>query len=129
MKIGRNEPCPCGSGKKFKKCHNNPRFELPFLIQQARIEKQLEEEGKRLLEQHKGKEIQRQAQQGLGRPIISMEFKGYRFVAVGSNLHYGKWKTFPDFLGDYIKKTLGEAWGNEELKKPLKLSTSPLKVF
>ena len=20
-KIGRNEPCPCGSGKKFKKCH------------------------------------------------------------------------------------------------------------
>lgn len=21
MKIGRNEPCPCGSGKKFKHCH------------------------------------------------------------------------------------------------------------
>jgi hypothetical protein len=21
IKIGRNEPCPCGSGKKFKKCH------------------------------------------------------------------------------------------------------------
>jgi SWIM/SEC-C metal-binding protein len=20
VKIGRNEPCPCGSGKKFKKC-------------------------------------------------------------------------------------------------------------
>jgi preprotein translocase subunit SecA len=20
-KTGRNEPCPCGSGKKFKKCH------------------------------------------------------------------------------------------------------------
>jgi hypothetical protein len=20
---GRNEPCPCGSGKKFKKCHGN----------------------------------------------------------------------------------------------------------
>jgi len=20
-KIGRNEPCPCGSGRKFKKCH------------------------------------------------------------------------------------------------------------
>ncbi|MDT7520794.1 SEC-C metal-binding domain-containing protein [Rhodoferax sp. TBRC 17660] len=19
-KVGRNEPCPCGSGKKFKKC-------------------------------------------------------------------------------------------------------------
>jgi preprotein translocase subunit SecA len=21
VKVGRNEPCPCGSGKKFKKCH------------------------------------------------------------------------------------------------------------
>jgi len=20
-KVGRNDPCPCGSGKKFKKCH------------------------------------------------------------------------------------------------------------
>jgi uncharacterized protein YecA (UPF0149 family) len=20
QKVGRNEPCPCGSGKKFKKC-------------------------------------------------------------------------------------------------------------
>jgi preprotein translocase subunit SecA len=20
-KMGRNDPCPCGSGKKFKKCH------------------------------------------------------------------------------------------------------------
>ncbi|WP_366760592.1 SEC-C metal-binding domain-containing protein [uncultured Thiodictyon sp.] len=19
--VGRNEPCPCGSGKKFKECH------------------------------------------------------------------------------------------------------------
>jgi SEC-C motif-containing protein len=22
-KVGRNDPCPCGSGKKFKKCHGN----------------------------------------------------------------------------------------------------------
>ena len=21
QKVGRNEPCPCGSGKKYKKCH------------------------------------------------------------------------------------------------------------
>ena len=21
IKIGRNDPCPCGSGKKYKKCH------------------------------------------------------------------------------------------------------------
>jgi uncharacterized protein YecA (UPF0149 family) len=22
-KIGRNDPCPCGSGKKYKQCHGN----------------------------------------------------------------------------------------------------------
>ncbi len=24
MKIGPNQPCPCGSGKKYKKCHGSP---------------------------------------------------------------------------------------------------------
>ncbi len=23
-KVGRNDPCPCGSGKKYKKCHGKP---------------------------------------------------------------------------------------------------------
>ncbi len=27
-KIGRNDPCPCGSGKKFKKCHMGREEEL-----------------------------------------------------------------------------------------------------
>jgi preprotein translocase subunit SecA len=26
-KIGRNDPCPCGSGKKFKQCHGAPLYE------------------------------------------------------------------------------------------------------
>ena len=24
-KVGRNDPCPCGSGKKYKKCHGAPQ--------------------------------------------------------------------------------------------------------
>lgn len=24
-RVGRNDLCPCGSGKKFKKCHLRPR--------------------------------------------------------------------------------------------------------
>ena len=24
-KVGRNEPCPCGSGKKYKQCHGRLR--------------------------------------------------------------------------------------------------------
>ena len=23
--VNRNDPCPCGSGKKFKRCHGDPR--------------------------------------------------------------------------------------------------------
>jgi preprotein translocase subunit SecA len=25
--VGRNELCPCGSGKKFKRCHGDPRLQ------------------------------------------------------------------------------------------------------
>ena len=28
-KIGRNDPCPCGSGKKFKRCHLGKEDQLP----------------------------------------------------------------------------------------------------
>ena len=37
MKIGRNDPCPCGSGKKYKKCCLNrmvasgPKMSVEFL--------------------------------------------------------------------------------------------------
>ena len=24
-KVGRNAPCPCGSGRKYKLCHGDPR--------------------------------------------------------------------------------------------------------
>jgi preprotein translocase subunit SecA len=26
-KVGRNDPCPCGSGRKYKKCHGRPGAE------------------------------------------------------------------------------------------------------
>lgn len=29
-KLGRNEPCPCGSGKKYKKCHLNRERDAPL---------------------------------------------------------------------------------------------------
>ncbi len=69
MKIGRNDPCPCGSGKKYKKCclnaasptENNSRFiytdldnlsnQVPALIEQQKY-KEAEEVCQRLLEQY-----------------------------------------------------------------------------
>ena len=26
QKVGRNDPCPCGSGRKFKNCHGKNLF-------------------------------------------------------------------------------------------------------
>nr|MBI3614856.1 SEC-C domain-containing protein [Nitrospirota bacterium] len=118
-KIGRNDPCFCGSGRKFKHCHGGVQHTLPALLALDRVEKEIIEQGRRYFEKHKVQELQRQKQQGLGRPIISIEYKGYRFLAVGSRLHYGKWKTFFDFLAYYIKHALGSEWGNAEIAKPL----------
>lgn len=65
-------------------------------------------------------QVQRQRQQGLGNPIISAEVSGHRFVAVKNRLlRSQKWRTFHDFLGDYIKMAIGPEWGNAELAKPL----------
>jgi preprotein translocase subunit SecA len=33
IRIGRNDPCPCGSGKKFKHCHEGREAELLALLQ------------------------------------------------------------------------------------------------
>lgn len=36
MTIGRNDPCPCGSGKKFKKCCiDKPEFQTPNQVGQS----------------------------------------------------------------------------------------------
>lgn len=71
MKIGRNEPCPCGSGKKYKKCCintasaaiSNPRFidmdleldnlsnQVPALIRQKKYD-EAEEVCQRLLDEY-----------------------------------------------------------------------------
>lgn len=115
MKIGRNDPCPCGSGKKFKRCHGAPSNALPL----RRAPKELEETGRLLLQRAKAIEKQREQQQGFGRAIISTELNGTRFVAIGKRLMWSnKWKTVPDFLGDYIRSTLTPEWGNAELAKP-----------
>lgn len=36
MRLGRNDPCPCGSGRKFKKCHGAPRAAEPLASSNVR---------------------------------------------------------------------------------------------
>jgi hypothetical protein len=110
-KIGRNAPCPCGSGRKYKRCHgdvaNRERIERAYSasdVHRRRVE---------------ALEAQRRAQQGFGKPIISAEVTGHRIVAVGNKVYFAKgWKTFPDFLIHFIGNLLGQEWGNAELRKP-----------
>jgi len=65
------------------------------------------------------REHQRRLMQGLGKPIISFENHGYRVVCVGKEVRWSKsWRTFPDFLFDFIKVKLTPEWGNAELAKP-----------
>lgn len=73
-----------------------------------------------MMAEQKAKEAQRIAQQGLGKPVISADFKGHKVVAVGNTVMFSKnWKTFHDFLFNYIKRVLGAQWGNSEIAKPL----------
>jgi uncharacterized protein YchJ len=120
IKIGRNDTCPCGSGLKYKKCHGGVRpassfksetvdpiifNNLPIAVQEQIKEQEL-------------KAAKRKKLYGEVRPTISADFQGHKFVAVGNRLHYSKkWKTFHDFLFDYIKNCLGSEWGNFELQK------------
>src|SRR5487761_1453955 len=102
-KTGRNEPCPCGSGKKFKRCHGA----LNTTPNTQNAEKFM----KRAIARAEAKRIEVERQHGLGRPPIALEHMGQKFVAVGPELHWAKsWKTFPDFLMGYFKHCVGEAW-------------------
>jgi hypothetical protein len=72
------------------------------------------------IKRHQAHELIRRQQQGGGRPIITAEINGARLVAVGNEIRVSKkWKTFPDFLDEYIATVLGREWGSAELAKPI----------
>jgi hypothetical protein len=116
-KTGRNDPCPCQSGKKYKRCHgSSPAAEVSSAV----VPTIPDDEIKLKIAEMQAMMAQQERQQGRGRPIVSAFHQGQRFVAVGKRLLYSsKWKTFHDFLFDYIKDVLGMAWGDSELRKPL----------
>ncbi|MBB3219899.1 SEC-C metal-binding domain-containing protein [Pseudoduganella umbonata] len=109
-KIGRNDQCPCGSGRKYKRCHGSSQVAGQVLHPTAEL----------MLQRKLASEQQRRSQQGLGKPIISGSLGGRRLVAVRNRLlHAEGWRTFSDFLFDYIKMVLGPKWGTAELAKPI----------
>jgi hypothetical protein len=106
-KIGRNTPCHCGSGKKYKHCHGKLAVRLAADLDFV-------------TRRHQAEEKIRKAQQGRGRPIVAAKMNDQQMVAVGDTVYFSKtWKAFPDFLSDYLKTKLDPAWGNAEISKPL----------
>ncbi len=104
MKPGRNDKCPCGSGKKFKKCHiDNIPLLMSEIMQRASRPEYIDENG-----------------QLIGRPIIATHFKDKRVVAVGSRLYHSLPTniTFQEFLITFLKDTVGQVWGKNESEKP-----------
>lgn len=118
-KIGRNEKCPCNSGIKYKHCHGKI---------QEKSENFLPDLSKKFSELE-ALDIQRKLQQGLGRPIISTEQNDFRIIAVANRVYWGKWKTFHEFLLDYLKIITGSEWGNSELQKPFNERHPILKLY
>jgi hypothetical protein len=115
-KPGRNEPCPCGSGKTFKRCHGSIE---QIDRRRAELRVQLSDAVQAARARHEAREFQRREQQGLGKAIISTRVDDQRLVVVNRKLLSSKnWHTFHDFLRDYPRIALGDAWFLEELKKP-----------
>ena len=116
-KHGRNTLCPCGSGRKYKKCCLNTNIFSKLCTED--IPPEICDKVLKKVQANIAKEKIREHNYGKVRPIIHADFKGYKFVAVGKELHWlNSWKTFPDFLLYYIKKILGNDWGNSEIAKP-----------
>ncbi len=116
-KTGRNEPCPCKSGKKYKRCCiDKPKAQVRPAG--AAVPPEAMRQMREIMRLHKAQENVRQQQQGHGNRIVSWTERGYRFVAVGKTITWAQsWLVFPDFLLAFMKNTLGTEWGTQEKGK------------
>jgi len=102
-KIGRNEPCPCGSGKKYKKCclsNTTPQSPNALLSEVSRIIGS-----------------QRSSVEPHLDLVPNIVWQGYRWRAVFNRLHYRPiHETFHEFLVNVVKWTFGEKWWKNQIK-------------
>lgn len=121
MKIGRNEKCPCGSGKKYKKCHLLSG--APLVVPKfTKIEPTPETERiQRELEVQQVERRKKLAQLGVFIDfVIPIHFQGKKVWALGSRMYpYQKeGETFHEFIVHALKLELGREWWEEQLKLP-----------
>jgi hypothetical protein len=113
MNVCRNDPCPCGSGKKYKKCHINTPIVDP-------MSPEFQAKARKLFDDKIAAEKKRKEQFGAVMPVIHTEAWGQRLVGVGNQIiSIDPKATFEDFLRGYLHNSLGKDWWNEELARPL----------
>jgi hypothetical protein len=135
-KVGRNDPCPCGNGKKYKKCHGSPlqlgaskasqtgqqpskppfsfRELMPHEITPDLKRMQAEATKPRL-------DLEFSSQFGQVRPPISLDYLGYKFVVAGNKVVYQpkeRAQFFTDILLTFVPNTFGKDWFEAEVAKP-----------
>jgi len=118
VKAGRNDPCPCGSGKKYKKCCLLKEEGMRYHT----VPPEVFAKAMEVMHDKQRQAIEWERQYGEVRPIIHTDFKGKKVVAIGSRISFAdksRWKTFPDFLVSYLAGLVGKEWGRAELAKPL----------
>ena len=135
-KVGRNDPCPCGNGKKYKKCHGSPLLPVasagPTTGQQSpkppfSFRELMPHEITPELRSLQAEAIKSRAnpafthQFGQVRPPISADYLGYKFVVAGNKVLYQpkeKAQFFTDILLTFVPNTFGKEWFDEEVAKP-----------
>jgi hypothetical protein len=114
MKVGRNEPCPCGSKKKYKKCCGG---RLKAETQHAEFYET--PAGRHVLEKAVEMMIPKKPPRMVSRPQMQTVAFGQKLRVVRNTIHFRPLEeTFFDFQLNVLFWTLGEDWYNAEMKKP-----------
>jgi hypothetical protein len=115
MKPGRNEPCHCGSGKKYKKCHLDPDHEaalalktaLPQFVEQQRQQARVEEKLRREYSVYIN-------------IVPPIQWDGGKVWAIGTRvyMHRPVQETFHEFLISLLRETFSEEWRQAQVALP-----------
>ena len=135
-KVGRNDPCPCGNGKKYKKCHGNPLESIapeaptprqqtsqpPFSLREL-APNEITPELRRMQAEAQNPRVNLDFTRQFGqiRPPISLDYQGYKFVVAGNKVVFQpkeRAQFFTDILLTFVQNTFGREWFEGEVAKP-----------
>jgi hypothetical protein len=125
-KIGRNEPCPCGSGKKYKKCCEDRGPSVISVASQRKLRRltPAEEKHPDIVAAKRASDAKQARVLGELRErfgvhvnfVAPVDFQGGKVWVLGSRLYTDRPldETFHEFLISVLKGSLGEGWRTEQ---------------